>query len=246
MGILIWECVSGSFPFGCSQEVIEGPKAAELRQLTAQGSLPWKEYVQEDLLLKQVAKLVDRCCNLKPNIRPSAADVAHSLFDILTLTTINIDPSPPLDEGVKVRVSQLLDEVDKTRSLVIPNKLDAKSVQDLRNLVAYGDPTAALLLGSAIWYSLADPDEDLDQLLLVAGEDHSHWEGEHLHAIPVNLKDLSLITDTELRARAALRHLEFAFQAGVKAAAEPLMRVHGALMTSYRKQALQYKSMQSL
>jgi hypothetical protein len=51
---------------------------------------------------------------------------------------------------------------------------------------------------------------------------------------------------TELRARSSLPHLEFAMQAGVKGAAEPLMRVHGALMQLYRLQSLQYKNMRSL
>ncbi len=51
---------------------------------------------------------------------------------------------------------------------------------------------------------------------------------------------------SELRARAALPHLEFAFQAGVKAAAEPLARVHYALMQGYNDQVLQYRNMQSL
>jgi len=142
------------------------------------------------------------------------------LFDILTLADLNIDSSPPIDEGVKVRVSELLEKV-KTGS---SEKLDDKCVQDLRSLVTQGDPTAAFFLGSAIWYGLAKPEDDLDQLLLVAGEDHCK----------------------ELRARSSLRHLEFAMQAGVKAAAEPLMRVHGALMTLYRAQVLQYRNMQSL
>jgi len=42
LGILIWECVSGTFPFDCSQEVTEGQEAGRIRQLIVQGSLPWK------------------------------------------------------------------------------------------------------------------------------------------------------------------------------------------------------------
>jgi hypothetical protein len=50
----------------------------------------------------------------------------------------------------------------------------------------------------------------------------------------------------ELYARSALPHLEFAMQAGIKAAAKPLMQVHGAFMKLYKAQALQYKDMKSL
>ena len=150
----------------------EGQEAGRIRQLIVQGSLPWKENLQKESLLQQVVRVVERCCNLRPDVRPSAADVAHSLFDILTLADLNIDSSPPIDEGVKVRVSELLEKV-KTGS---SEKLDDKCVQDLRSLVTQGDPTAAFFLGSAIWYGLAKPEDDLDQLLLVAGEDHCKGE----------------------------------------------------------------------
>jgi hypothetical protein len=50
----------------------------------------------------------------------------------------------------------------------------------------------------------------------------------------------------ELRARSALRYLEFAMKADIKAAAERLMRVHDTLSGLYMEQALQYRSMGSL
>ena len=51
---------------------------------------------------------------------------------------------------------------------------------------------------------------------------------------------------TELRARSALWYLELAIRGGNKAAAVPLMKVHGALTQLYRAQALQYRDMGSL
>ena len=172
MGILIWQCVSGTFPFGFSREVTEGPDAERIRQLILQGSLPWKEHSHDDSLLQQVGRLVERCCYFKPNVRPSAADVAHSLFDILTLAALNIHSSPPIDGSVKARVSEFLEKVDKNATLPVPEHLGSNDVKDLRNLATQGDPTAAYLLGSAIWYGLTEPEDELEHLLLVAGEDH--------------------------------------------------------------------------
>jgi hypothetical protein len=170
MGILIWQCVSGTFPFGFSREVTEGPDAGRIRQLILQGHLPWKEHSHDNSLLQQVGRLVERCCTFKPNVRPSAADVAHSLFDILMLATLNIHSSPPIDGSVKVRVSEFLEKTDKSATLPVPEQLSSNDVKDLRNLVMQGDPTAAYLLGSAIWYGLTEPEDALEPLLLVAGE----------------------------------------------------------------------------
>jgi len=185
MGILIWQCVSGTFPFGFSREVTEGPDAEQIRQLILQGSLPWKEHSHDDSLLQQVGRLVERCCNFKPNVRPSAADVAHSLFDILTLAALNIHSSPPIDGSVKARVSEVLEKVDKNATLPVPEHLGSNDVKDLRDLATQGDPTAAYLLGSAIWYGLTEPEDELEHLILVAGEDH--YKGKFASTVTWNL-----------------------------------------------------------
>jgi hypothetical protein len=172
LGILIWELVSGSFPFEQSQEIFEGNEAGAIRKFIAKGSLPWMETSPSEPLLIRIVKVVTRCCSIRPNIRPSAADVAHSLLDILELAAVNIDPTPLLDEGVKVSVSEILDKVDKTGTRPVSEKLDEKLTQGLRELVTQSDPTASFLYGSAIWYNLTEADEDLDPLILVAGVDY--------------------------------------------------------------------------
>jgi len=173
LGILVWQCVSGTFPFDSSDEVIEGPEAGRIRKLISRGANPWKINIQDDPLLQQVARVVQRCCNPRPTVRPSAAEVTHSLFDILTLVAANIQVAPQINEEVKARVSAILDTVDKNGTSSIGQKLCESDAEDLRTLAEEGDPTAAFLLGSAIWYGIVEAKENPDEMLMVAGKDNS-------------------------------------------------------------------------
>ena len=57
---------------------------------------------------------------------------------------------------------------------------------------------------------------------------------------------LGLIAFPEMRARSALKHMEMAMQAGVKPAAEQLMKIHFALSQLYQAQAQQYRDLEVL
>jgi hypothetical protein len=52
-------------------------------------------------------------------------------------------------------------------------KLSDEEAGDLQALAEQGDPTAAFLFGSAIWYRLVENQEDLDEMLLVDREEIS-------------------------------------------------------------------------
>jgi hypothetical protein len=170
LGVLIWECVSGTIPFDYKKEGTEELDVTKIRNLAAQNQMPWKGQ-QTDPLIRQVVRLVESCCNPRPNVRPSAADVARSLWDIMILSSIKVDPAPPIQEDVKARVSEMLEKMPS-----IGLKLLDEDVEDLQDLVSQGDPTAAFLLGSAIWSGLAPPPDGVDQFLVVAGTDHGKGE----------------------------------------------------------------------
>ncbi len=60
-----------------------------------------------------------------------------------------------------------------------PEALGEDDVLELRRLAGNGDPTAAFLLGSSIWYRLVDPTPgglDPPQILVVAGSDIKEGE----------------------------------------------------------------------
>jgi hypothetical protein len=158
----------------------------------------------------------------------------------MILSSIKVDPAPPIQEDVKARVSEMLEKMPS-----IGLKLLDEDVEDLQDLVSQGDPTAAFLLGSAIWSGLAPPPDGVDQFLVVAGTDHGKGESrQRWTCLHVGAPRWQL--PVELRARSALRYLEFAMKADIKAAAERLMRVHDTLSGLYMEQALQYRSMGSL
>ena len=165
LGVLIWECVSGTIPFDHKKEGTGELDVAKIRNLTAQNKMPWKGQQAEPLVC-QVVRIVESCCNPRPNVRPSAADVARSLWDIMILSSIEVDPAPSIQEGVKARVSEMLE-----KEANIGLKLSDKDVEDLQDLVTKGDPTAAFLFGSAIWSGLAQPPDGVQQLLMVIGTD---------------------------------------------------------------------------
>jgi hypothetical protein len=174
LGILVWQCASGTFPFDSSDEVIEGPEAERVRKLISNGEMPWKKNEKYDPLVKQVMRVVHSCCNTRPAVRPSAASVAHSLFDILTCAATGIDVTPQINELIKIRVSDILDTIDKkTGRSSTGQKLSDEEAGDLQTLAEQGDPTASFLFGSAIWYRLVEVQEDLDEMLLIDREEMS-------------------------------------------------------------------------
>ena len=174
LGILVWQCVSGTFPFDSSDEVIEGVEAERVHELISHGKMPWKKNENYDPLVQQVMKVVQSCCNTRPTVRPSAAGVAHSLFDILTCAAAGIEITPQFDELIKIRVSEILDTIDKkTGRSSTGEKLSGEQARDLQTLAEQGDPTAAFLFGSAIWYRLVEAQEDINEMLLVDREEMS-------------------------------------------------------------------------
>ncbi|KAL4983329.1 kinase-like domain-containing protein [Aspergillus falconensis] len=229
LGVLIWQCVTATFPFDSSEEVIDGPMADRIRNKISQGELPWRtnasNTVQNDRILQQVMQLVDSCCNPRYDLRPTAAVVERSLLDIINLAVIKIGPSPHIsnNEAVKDRVSMILDPKKTTSE----SSISDSDVEDLVRLADGGDATASYLLGKAVVEKKANPEQagEAQSFLLIS-------EGTDFQK--------------ELRARSALPRLEFAFQAGVKAAAYPLSQVHGTLSMLYKRQALQYKQLSSL
>jgi hypothetical protein len=186
---LIWELVSGSFPYDQPYEVFEGETAKHIRERVANSSLPWVNCPSTDPLLNRVAKIVTECCRPRPNVRPSAAYVAHCLFEIQESAAVKIDPTASLTEDVKSQVSKILDEADEAAKRGIEpasKKLDAQLTQELRDFVSQNDPVACFLYGSAIWYNLVDPNDDMDPLILAAGVDYEKgmWHlyvAENLH-----------------------------------------------------------------
>lgn len=168
MGVLIWQCVFEAFPFGFEDEVVEGEEAAKIRKAVLAGTVPWNTR-QDDPLLARVIQLVRHCCHVRPERRPKSTDVEHSIFNLMTLAALGFELNRAVDETTKPRVAVLL---EKHRAKCPgPLKLGKDDVADLSKLVKQGDSQAALYLGEAIYYNLADFDE-MDSFLLINGKDN--------------------------------------------------------------------------
>ncbi|KAF1962378.1 kinase-like protein [Byssothecium circinans] len=209
LGIFIWQCATGSPPFGFSDEVLEGSsqEAAEIRDRTSKGDVLWTHEAQDSASLQAIGRLVKRCCSNRPAIRPSATEVVYSILEIISTKSLDSNDHPSIDgDVVKERVSKVLESKDTDSQL---SKEDSSA---LRTLACEGDATAAYLLGSAIWKGQADPDDEVEGGLIVVSEQYRR---------------------KEMRARAALVHLELAFQSGIKVAANDLYGVHKWLSNLY-------------
>ncbi|KAL3460053.1 kinase-like domain-containing protein [Aspergillus heterothallicus] len=229
LGILIWQCVTATFPFDSSKEVTDGPMADLIRGKISRGELPWKTAttysVHNDPILQQVVQVGASCCNPRYDLRPTASVVVHALFDIISLSVIGIGPSPQMadDEAVKGRVAMIFDLGGETPEPPISDR----DVKNLVRLADDGDAIASYLLGKAVLHKKVSVEQ--------AGAARGFL-----------LISEAKVFQQELRARSALPRLEFAFQAGIKAAAEPLVLVHGTLAKLYERQAAQYKRLRSL
>lgn len=82
--------------------------------------------------------------------------------------TLDQEPKLPINPEVKARVSEALNKPTPT---TVETRISDNDKGDLRHLADSGDSVAALLLGSAVWLGLADPEDDFDQFVLVAGKD---------------------------------------------------------------------------
>ena len=181
LGVILWQFVSAAYPFATKVAVISGPGIEQIRSAAVNGDLFNSAQANEDPLVSKALELAHRCCNLDPRIRPSGAEVAHVLDEMLTLAAAGINPTQamsPLEEvGSKERVRGLIKEYEEAEA--------KKSVQpiaspqhdaDFLTLAALtddGDATAAYLIGVAKSYCLVEQDLESGDtsVMLFAGHD---------------------------------------------------------------------------
>ena len=176
LGILIWECVSASHPFGKTREITEGDEAAQIREDIDQSKLPWTNFPKTDHLLTKVSNLVSACCNQVPTARPTVGKVASDLFDIWVLASIRVplelSPDAVASEAFKARIANLVEKAKSRNGGGKAGDHVSKSDEDLLKRAARdGDVTSSYLLGASIWYGVIEVPENLEMLSLVAEQD---------------------------------------------------------------------------
>ncbi|TGJ86306.1 hypothetical protein E0Z10_g2458 [Xylaria hypoxylon] len=235
LGILIWQCIASTVPFGFEHEVTKEPERGEILQRIRDGKMPWDQIngnvefklPNQTKIVKQAIILCQACCAPVANSRPSAAEVVYKMSDLVTSATMSIEPDQSLSEDLRDNVRTAIQAAANKENGEKP-RISLEDAKLLHALAENGDITAAYLLGTAIWFQVTEPvatqSQDGISLLLVAG---------------VDLK-------IELRCRASIPYLERALQGGEKKASRWLAQAHSMLSKLYDQQTEQNKALGAL
>ncbi|KAI1827711.1 kinase-like domain-containing protein [Xylaria intraflava] len=219
LGILVWQCIASTMPFGFDHEITKEPERSQILGSIKEGKMPWDQVdgaqfvsPNQTKIVKQVISVCRACCVSVANSRPSAAEVVYRLSDLITSASMSIDPDQSLSEDFRKYVRAAIQAAAKNESRE-RSRISRADVELLHALAENGDITAAYLLGTAIWFQVAEPvnTASQDQLLLVAGID----------------------PQIELRCRASIPYLESALQGGEKKASRWLAQAHAKLAKLY-------------
>jgi hypothetical protein len=92
LGILLWQCVSGKFPFDESAEVAQGSaKSTEIRQRLSSGDQVGSLELLEDV--PELAALVSRCWHRDPMARPTVSDIVLTLIGLFARVASVVIPA---------------------------------------------------------------------------------------------------------------------------------------------------------
>jgi hypothetical protein len=182
LAILLWQCVSGKFPFGESAEVAHGSaKSTEIRQHLSRGDQVGSLESLEDV--PELAALVGRCWHRDPMARPTASDIALTLIGLSARVASLVIPAHsdirPSSTGMDRPEEQLQEELQQIqqRSLLVVREardlnrgavnlvqLDKKiDASDFERLVEEEDGTDALIsfiVGAAIYWNVCQTSEE--------------------------------------------------------------------------------------
>lgn len=177
LGVLIWECLSGKPPFGFVDPVREGYPAVDIRNRLSGGGYPWTEE-EHGLLPPHIMQLLQCCCNRLPSMRPPAKSLESTLFGFLTETfKLSVAMDWPIeDEGILPKLQCDLERVKRKEVTASEVKLTEADAERIRTLCAQGDAVANFMMGSALWYGLADMTDYESQIVVVAGRELERGE----------------------------------------------------------------------
>ena len=260
LGVIIWQIIAQVSPFNISEPVTEGEQAQSLLEQLTSGKTPYDygerrktQEEAEDPIYAGVEELVRSCCSQDPKLRPAAKKVANSLLEVITSAKTLLDPRPTVDEEAHKRILGLIKksqrkESSSSKSDMMLSRQDTSMLRRLAN----GDPTAAYLLGTAIWEGLVDPldehDGDGQIIVLITGRDQKH--GTHSFAffrhrtgltcscISTHGSQAMILTQphAEVKYRSAIKHLEYALQADIFEARNALALAYRDLGRLYYKE----------
>lgn len=155
LGVVIWECCVGTFPFSIAPTDIASRKdKSVIRQKLASGILPWTIGADRQGW-DDVYTIVHSCWNSRSTLRPPAPYVAQTLLDFYTQRSLG---APSLIDEVPSEVQgSIFEKICSKRNGFHATVTDI-SIEDAlrlkRSVDKYSDPRNSFLLGAAVWWEL--------------------------------------------------------------------------------------------
>lgn len=183
LGVIIWQCVSGEFPFNAT-EAVGKERRLSIRKQLSEGMLPWGSEKPSDIEWAEVVPIITNCWRRTPTLRPPPAFVAEQILAIYTRFSAlpaSEQESAPLDkESVEIIINRCSEMVQKARN----GETDMEKLTDAefrvllqRNQQAF-DPVTSFLLGAAIWWQVSkfnDWNDDLSEAYGMHPQSESPW-----------------------------------------------------------------------
>ena len=155
LGVVIWECIVGTFPFSAAPTDIASKEDKRvIKQKLASGMLPWTVGADRQGW-DDVYSIVLSCWNSRPTLRPRTPYVAQTLLDFLTQRSLGAPSS--IDEVPGEVQGSIFEKICSKRNGFHATVADI-SIDDAlrlkRSVDKYSEPRNSFLLGAAVWWEL--------------------------------------------------------------------------------------------
>jgi hypothetical protein len=155
LGVVIWECIVGTFPFSAAPtDTASREDKSVVREKLASGMLPWTVGADRQGW-DDVYTIVHSCWNSRPTLRPPAPYVAETLLEFYTQRSLGAQSS--IDEVPSEVQDSIFEKIYSKRkgSHATVNNISIEAALRLKRSVdKYSDPRSSFLLGAAVWWEL--------------------------------------------------------------------------------------------
>jgi hypothetical protein len=162
LGTIIWECLTGTFPFSCPPPDVLQRKTT-IQEALGAGASPWDLSLTtaNNSVLDQIRPYICDCWSVIPTLRPPAAFVTQKIFDVLTLHSAHLPAViHSLSSPLKERALRSIRSKREKKSILPVASEDA---QVLKRFAGHQlDPHASFLFGASLWWDLVPLDDELD------------------------------------------------------------------------------------
>lgn len=166
LGIILWQCASGGFPFGEENPILSDHSARKSLEDKIAKEDPGRADACEDI--PGISELVQRCWKRRGDLRPTGADVARILEEVytrmscaMTASHVQNDNSAALD-AIQSRLMERIKLAREknppgTKDLVIGKELRVSEDEFEQYYSGFQwDAVKSFVIGAALFWGLAE------------------------------------------------------------------------------------------